>query len=140
MSLHEHMKNGIYIDETTGDIWRKSNDKASWTVNGEVWTPFPKALSTLTTVVSTPAVSITDAVIDEYTQQTDWAFIPSYPNYEVNRGGHVRDRDTKVSVSLCCDKPQHAYYWLADSEGVGDWVGQNAVKNEAFSNLKNHGQ
>jgi hypothetical protein len=48
MSMHEHMKPGIYIDDK-GAIWRKSASH-NWTVNGQSWRPFPKSLTTLTTI------------------------------------------------------------------------------------------
>jgi hypothetical protein len=58
--MHENMKPGVYEDETTGDIWRKTPDD-KWTVNGQPWVSFPKVLTTLHKVISTPAVSISDA-------------------------------------------------------------------------------
>lgn len=125
MSMHEQMKPGIYIDETVGDVWRKTPD-GQWTINGQVWTPFPKALTTLHTVISGPAVSIDDAVTDE------WRTVPQFPNYESDRQGHVRNRDTKIALYLCCDDPLHDYYWMVDSKGEGNWVLRRAARIQAF--------
>lgn len=50
MSLNEHMKPGIYLDESEQDIWRK-DDQGNWTVNGKEWIPFPNSLTTLRTII-----------------------------------------------------------------------------------------
>lgn len=121
MAMHENVKPGIYIDEVTGDIWRKT-PRGPWTVNGEDWTPFPKALTTLTTVTSGPVVSISDAVSDESRGDKAWHVIPDFPNYEMNVVREVRHRDSKAPVGLCCSQPHHAYYWLVNVDGKGDWV------------------
>jgi hypothetical protein len=62
MSVHERIHPGIYTD-ADDNIWRKMSD-GSWTVNGQLWTPFPNAndMKPLRTDISTPAVSVADAI------------------------------------------------------------------------------
>lgn len=119
MSMYERMESGIYLDETTGDIWRKSQS-GDWTINGQAWTPFPKAIRTLHTFVSAPAVSIADAVQDE------WRVISTFQNYEVNSRGDVRIRDTHQELTRY-GQASNVQYWLVDGEGEGHWVSKDVL-------------
>lgn len=124
MNMHEHMPPGIYEDEWTGDIWRKSKN-GDWTVNGRVWKPFPKALTTLHKIISSPKVSIVDA-----STMDEWRVIPTFPNYEVNSKGKVRSRDDHQECSLSDhNKPA---YWLYDTDGYGHWLSMVDAYNLAF--------
>jgi hypothetical protein len=127
MSMHERMESGIYLDETTGDIWRKSQN-GDWTINGQVWTPFPKAIRTLHTFMSAPAVSIADAVQDE------WRVIPTFENYEVNVRGDIRIREVpenEINLNPYITMSNNAYL-LFDNEGSEHWVSRVTAYNKAF--------
>jgi hypothetical protein len=139
MSLHEHLGAGIYIDDEGENIWRKSFGGNNWTVNGQNWIPFPKSLTTLKTIVDGPVVSIADAVQDEQEKEGDWSWqvIPSYPEYEANVVGHVRERASKKELTLCCNQPNHLFYWLhSNDRGFGSWVSTASIAAEAFPHVK----
>jgi hypothetical protein len=127
--MHEKMNPGIYEDETTGDIWRKS-PQGSWTVNGQPWKPFPKVLTTLHKVISTPAVSIMDAVRTEPTID-DWRIIPGFTLYEVNPVGDIRTRESLergAPLHPFITRDKNGRYLMFDDRGEEHWL----TRNEAY--------
>lgn len=135
MSLHEHMKPGIYIDETNGDIWRRTSPLAPWTVNGQTWKPFPKALTPLNAIASTPAVSINDAVTQA--PEDEWRDIPYYPLYEINKWGKVQYKASKVEAETV--EVDESYCYILTKNDGGERVrAVGALMRMAFPEILNH--